>query len=296
MTLEVFGWSQLREDAFAAYAADGFVPGRVVSEHRSHLQVVTTAAELSAEVSGRLRNEAAQRSDLPAVGDFIALRLAMADGPARIEAVLPRTTALIRKASGENRPQVLAANIDVVFIVTAPDGDFNQARIERLLTLVRDSGATPVIILNKADLTSNVPAFAESIACVAQGVPLHIISARARDGLGPLELYFNGNKTIGLIGSSGVGKSTLTNMLLGRDAQATQPVRMHDSRGRHTTTHRQLFARPGGGCMIDTPGMRAVESWIGHGGTDDQQGTTHGLEDVSARDETEKKRRGRRRN
>jgi ribosome biogenesis GTPase len=296
MTLEVFGWNRARQDAFAAHAAEGFVPGRVVSEHRSHLQVITTAAELSAEVSGRLRNEAVERSDLPAVGDFVAVRLAMADGPATIEAVLPRTTALIRKASGENRPQVLAANIDVVFIVTAPDGDFNEARIERLLTLVSDSGAAPVIILNKADLTTDVPEFARRIASVAPDVPMHIVSARVRDGLEAVEFSFHGNATVGLIGSSGVGKSTLTNMLLGRDAQATQPVRSHDSRGRHTTTHRQLFARPGGGCIIDTPGMRAVESWIGRGGAGDEERTLHRPEEVSAKDEIAKKRRARRRN
>jgi ribosome biogenesis GTPase len=262
MTLEVFGWSEQRRDAFAGSAADGFLPARVVSEHRSHFQVSTAVTELSAEVSGRLRNDTVLRSDLPGVGDFVALRMALNDGPATIEAVLPRTTALIRKASGENRPQLLAANVDVVFIVTAPDGDFNLARIERLLALARDSGATPVIVLNKADLAGDVLAMTEQIASVARGAPLHVISARARDGLGPIERYFINDQTVGLVGSSGVGKSTLTNELLGRDAQLTQDVRAHDSRGRHTTTHRQLFRRQVGGCLIDTPGMRAVESWI----------------------------------
>ena len=293
MPLELFGWNKVRDDAFAAHAEDGFVPGRVVSEHRSHLQVITAAAELSAEVSGRLRNEAVQKFDLPGVGDFIALRLATGEGPARIEAVLPRTSALIRKASGENRPQLLAANVDVVFIVTAPDGDFNQARIERLLTLVQDSGAAPVIILNKVDLTSDARVFTEQITSVAPGVPLHVISARAQEGLGDVERYFDGNQTVGLVGSSGVGKSTLTNMLLGRDAQATQPVRLHDSRGRHTTTHRQLFARPGGGCIIDTPGMRAVESWIGKVGNSDEEGAQGRGEKKSAAVKAEKKGRGR---
>jgi ribosome biogenesis GTPase len=271
MSLEDFGWNPQRADAFAAHAREGFTPGRVVSEHRSHLQVVTTAgdiaadvsAEVSAEVSGRLRNEARLRSDLPAVGDFVALRPALADGPATVEALLPRTTALIRKASGENRPQVLAANVDVVFIVTAPDGDFNAARLERLLQLVHDSGAAPVILLNKADLTDDVPGFTKQIARVAPGVPCHVISARTQTSVAPLADYFTGNRTVGLVGSSGVGKSTLTNVLLDRDAQTTQPVRSHDSRGRHTTTHRQLFARAGGGCLIDMPGMRGVESWIG---------------------------------
>jgi ribosome biogenesis GTPase len=291
MTLEVFGWSDQRRDTFAAYAADGFVPGRVVSEHRSHFQVVTTVTELSAEVSGRLRNDAVQRIDLPGVGDFVALRLAVGNGPATIEAVLPRTTALIRKASGENRPQLLAANIDVVFIVTAPDGDFNPARIERLLALVHDSGAVPVVILNKADLTVDALRMTDQISAISSGVPVHVISARARDGLGAIEGYFYCNRSIGLIGSSGVGKSTLTNELLGRDAQVTQAVRAHDSRGRHTTTHRQLFLRPGGGCLIDTPGMRGVERWIAVGVDDDEEGAKSQLLELATDDRTEKKRR-----
>jgi ribosome biogenesis GTPase / thiamine phosphate phosphatase len=203
-----------------------------------------------------------QRSDLAGVGDFVALRLSAGDGNATVEEVLPRTSALIRKASGEERPQLLAANVDVVFIVTAPDGDFNLPRIERLLALVGDSGATPVIVLNKSDLTDDVAGTKEQIAIIAPGVPVHAISARAGDGMAEIEQYFAGNRTVGLIGSSGVGKSTLTNQLLGRAAQATQEVRAHDSRGRHTTTHRQLFLRPQGGSIIDTPGMRGVERWL----------------------------------
>ncbi len=295
MNLERFGWSSLRGDAFGAYAADGFVPGRVVSEHRSHFQVVTTAGECSAELVGRLRNEAVLRSDLPAVGDFVALRPALVDGPAQIQALLPRTSALIRKASGNDRPQVLAANIDFVFIVTAPDGDFNPARLDRLLALVGDSGANPVIVLNKADLAVNVPMFTGQIAAIAKSVPLHVISARSREGIGAFESYFGNHQTVGLIGSSGVGKSTLTNMLLGHEAQAIQPVRSHDSRGRHTTTHRQLFARSGGGCIIDTPGMRSIERWKSQSGNADEEGRPGQTHGVSTTAETERNRRGRRR-
>ena len=183
------------------------------------------------------------------------------DGHATIETVLPRTSALIRKASGESRPQLLAANIDVVFIVTAPDADLNLPRLERYLALVRSSGATPVIVVNKADLAHDVIEVTGRIASIAVGVPIHAVSARCRTPFRDLERYFDGNRTIALVGSSGVGKSTLTNLLLGRAAQATQEVRAHDSRGRHTTTHRQLFTRPEGGSIIDTPGMRTLEVW-----------------------------------
>ena len=143
--------------------------------------------------------------------------------------------------------------------MTAPDADLNLPRLERYLTLVRNSGATPVIVVNKADLPHDVIEVTGRIASIAVGVPIHAVSARCHDPIPDLERYFGGNRTITLVGSSGVGKSTLTNLLLGRAAQATQEVRAHDSRGRHTTTHRQLFNRPGGGSIIDTPGMRALE-------------------------------------
>lgn len=276
MTLAAHGWSPQRQRDFAAHAAEGLAPGRVVGEHRSHFRVATDAGELSAEATGRLRNAAAQRSDLPGVGDFIALRPATGDGRATIEAVLPRTTALVRKASGETRPQLLAANVDVVFIVTAPDGDFNLPRIERLLALVAESGARPVILLNKSDLAADVKSIIDEIATVAPGVAIHAIGAKAGVGLADLAQYFDGNRTVGLIGSSGVGKSTLTNELLGRAAQATQEVRAHDSRGRHTTTHRQLFTRPEGGSIIDTPGMRSLEVW------NPPAETADGFEDIEA--------------
>ncbi len=188
------------------------------------------------------------------------MRLEPGGGVATIEEVLPRTSALVRKASGENRPQLVAANIDVVFIVTAPDGDFNLPRIERLLALVVESGAAPVIVLNKADLAGEATAAMEQIETVRRSAAVHAVSTRTGN-IHDLEQHFAGNRTIALIGSSGVGKSTLTNALLGRAAQATQEVRAYDSRGRHTTTHRQLFLRPRGGSIIDTPGMRAIEVW-----------------------------------
>ena len=260
--LETLGWSQQRQQAFAAFASQGLLPGRVIGEHRTHFQVATDAGELSATITARHRKEAVQRSDLPGVGDFVAVRLSPDDGKATIDAVLPRTTAMVRKAAGEQRPQLIAANIDIIFIVTALDRDFNLQRLERYLALVRDSGAQPVIVANKADLPYDAISTTEQIAKIAPGVPVHKISARGAKGVQELEPYFAGNRTIVLVGSSGVGKSTMTNQLLGRDAQVTQEVRAHDSRGRHTTTHRQLFIRPLGGAIIDTPGMRGLEQWV----------------------------------
>ncbi len=261
MTLHALGWTEEREVAFAPHTAEGLVPGRVVGEHRTHFRVATQMGELTSKISGHSRNEASQRTDLPGVGDFVAVQLAIDDGPAIIKAVLTRTSAMVRKAAGEQRPQLLAANVDVVFIVTALDNDFNVQRLERYLALVRESGATPVIVANKADLPHDTAATTNLIAGIAPDVPVHTISARGAGSLAGLEHYFEGNKTIALIGSSGVGKSTITNQLLGRDAQATQEVRAHDSRGKHTTTHRQLFLRPLGGAIIDTPGMRGLELW-----------------------------------
>jgi ribosome biogenesis GTPase / thiamine phosphate phosphatase len=261
MTLATLGWTAERQLAFAPHASEGLVPGRVVGEHRTHFRVATQVGEVSANITGRSRNEASERSDLPGVGDFVALQLAIDDGPAIIQAVLPRTSAIVRKAAGEQRPQLLAANVDVVFIVTALDNDFNVQRLERYLALVRESGANPVIVANKADLPHDAAATTDLIAGIAPDVPVHVISAKGAGSLAELERYFDGNRTIALIGSSGVGKSTMTNQLLGRDAQATQEVRSHDSRGRHTTTHRQLFLRTQGGAIIDTPGMRGLELW-----------------------------------
>ena len=261
MTLAALGWNESWRLKFEALGSVGLVPGRVVGEHRTHYQVATDEAEVPAELTGRLRNSASLRSDLPGVGDFVALRLSVGDGPASIEAVLPRAAELVRKAAGETRPQLISANVDTFFIVTGLDGDFNTQRIERYVALVQSGRSVPVIVVNKVDLSTDVPGAIAQIEAVAPGVTIHAISARDKSTASVLEQYFDGGKTVALIGSSGVGKSTLTNALLGRDAQATQDVRSYDSRGRHTTTHRQLFMRAGGGTLIDTPGMRGLELW-----------------------------------
>ena len=265
MTLAALGWNDRWRDAFEAIGSTGLLPARVIGEHRTHFDVATDVAELTAVLPTRLRNAATERSDLAGVGDFVALNLIGSDGHATIEAVLPRATAIIRKASSEQRPQLIAANVDWVLVVTALDGDLNLQRLERYVALIADSRAAAAIVVNKSDLADGVTgSLAQNlaeIAAIAPGVPLHAISARAAGSLAELEQYFANNQTVALIGSSGVGKSTLTNRLLGREAQATQEVRASDNRGRHTTTHRQLFLRPGGGSLMDTPGMRGLELW-----------------------------------
>ena len=265
MTLAALGWNDRWRDAFEAIGGTSLLPARVIGEHRTHFDVATDVAELTAVLPTRLRNAATERSDLAGVGDFVALNLIGSDGHATIEAVLPRATAIIRKASSEQRPQLIAANVDWVLVVTALDGDLNLQRLERYVALIADSRAAAAIVVNKSDLADSVTGtlaqnLAE-IAAIAPGVPLHAISARAANSLAELEQYFANNQTVALIGSSGVGKSTLTNRLLVREAQATQEVRASDNRGRHTTTHRQLFLRPGGGSLMDTPGMRGLELW-----------------------------------
>jgi ribosome biogenesis GTPase / thiamine phosphate phosphatase len=263
--LDPWGWTAQRAHDFAVHATDGLLPGRVITEHRTHYQVITPNGEISAELTGRLRADAGIRSDLPGVGDFVAVRPSAGDGPATLEGVLPRTSTLIRKAACEERPQLIAANIDIVFIVMALDNDFNVERMVRYLALVQEGGATPVIILNKADIAADLTGSLDQMTAIAPGVPIHALSARQSDDIAKLERYFANTATIALVGSSGVGKSTITNQLLGRKAQLTQAVRGYDHRGRHTTTHRELFARSRGGMIIDMPGMRGLEAWEGEG-------------------------------
>jgi ribosome biogenesis GTPase / thiamine phosphate phosphatase len=258
--IEALGWNTQWQEKLEASGGEGLAPARVVAEHRNHYRIATGEAEFSAGTSGKLRNIVGQRSELPGVGDFVAAHFSEGDGPATIEAVLPRTSALIRKASGKPDPQLLAANIDVVFIVTSMGGDFNLPRMKRYCALVQQSGADPVMLINKSDLGNSVGGLGGEIGGLDQDLPVHVISARVRESIHVLERYFTGNRTVALIGSSGVGKSTLTNQLLGRDAQATQKVRDHDGRGRHTTTSRQLLVRAQGGAIIDTPGLRGLET------------------------------------
>lgn len=270
--LSALGWNAHFEEAFAAYQGDGFVPARVTVQHRGAYVLCGEAGELSAEISGRLRHEATSPAELPATGDWVVARPAEDGSAATIHAVLPRRTSVSRKTAWQaTEEQVLAANVDVVFLVAGLDGDLNARRLERYLATVWESGAEPVIVLSKADLCDDVPAAVLEVEAFAIGVPVHVVSGVTGEGVDALRTYLEGNRTITLLGSSGVGKSTLINRLLGEDVQAVGDVRS-DGRGRHTTTTRELVPIPGGGLVLDTPGIRELRLWdVGEG-----LGTTFG--------------------
>jgi ribosome biogenesis GTPase len=212
-------------------------------------------------VSGRLRHDASARADFPAVGDWVVVEAA-GGGDARIKAVLPRATHFSRRAAGNpTEEQVVAANIDVVFLVSGLDHDFNPRRIERYLVTAWESGAAPVVVLNKADLVDDAAAFVTEVASLAPGVPVYAVSAKRPESMAVLRGHLGRGRTAALLGSSGVGKSSIANALIGEDILRTREVRERDSRGRHTTTGRQLVMLPGDGILIDTPGMRELQLW-----------------------------------
>jgi len=219
--------------------------------------IYTEHGELRAELAGRLRHG----DEHPAVGDWVAVALRPSEGRATIHAVLPRRSAFTRKVAwAETKPQVVAANVDVVFVVCGLDANYNVRRIERYLTLAWESGAQPVVLLTKADLCDDVDPRVYEVESIAFGVPVHAVSAPHGDGLETVRSYVPAGRTAALLGSSGVGKSTLVNALVGEELLATQGLR-DDGRGRHTTSHRQLVPLPEGGLVLDTPGMRELQLW-----------------------------------
>ena len=274
MTLDQLGWDRFLTDAFAPHAAGGLLPGRVTAVHRGGWVVATDRGELPALVTGRLRHLAGQPGDLPVVGDWVALEPGT---PARVHAVLPRRTAVSRRQPGTTvAEQVLVAGVDLVAVLTAPGPDLHPRRVERLLALAWESGAEPLVVLSKADVADDLTADLAELAGLAVGVPLLAVSALTGEGLDALTARIGPGRTAVLLGPSGVGKSTLVNRLADREVLATAPVR-DDGRGRHTTSHRQLVALPGGGLVVDTPGLRELGLWATTG-----DGTAAAFDDIEA--------------
>ncbi|MCC7008955.1 MAG: ribosome small subunit-dependent GTPase A [Acidobacteria bacterium] len=269
------GWTAARAEAFEPWRREELVPGRVSLEHNHVYRVLTADGEVLAEAAGRLKHEAQARAHLPVVGDWVALRLEPAGPRSQIRAVLPRTSAFARKSAGRTtEAQIVAANIDTVFVVFALDERFSVRAIERYLVAARLSGAVPVIVLNKADLAGDPAALRDDVRRTVGDVRVCTVSARTGAGLDALEAYLVDGRTAALLGPSGVGKSSLVNRLVGAEMLPTGDVRTWDARGRHTSVHRQLVRRAAGGLIIDTPGMRELQLW-------DPEGVADAFEDVA---------------
>lgn len=258
LDLMILGWNDLLQQHYETYREQGYTAGRVVKEHRHYYLIAFESGERLGEVSGKLRFDASGRTDFPAVGDWV---LCKEDGErAIIHAIFPRRSKFSRNVAGSvTDEQIVAANIDTAFLVMALNQDFNLRRLERYLLLAWDSGANPVIVLSKADLCDNAEEKLLEVQAIAPGVPIHRISAIEASGLEALQPYLTEGKTAALIGSSGVGKSTLINALAGQELQRVNEIRLEDGRGKHTTTHRELIVLPHGGIIIDTPGMRELQ-------------------------------------
>ncbi|MBN8525096.1 MAG: ribosome small subunit-dependent GTPase A [Planctomycetes bacterium] len=235
------------------YATMGLQPARVLSDGGNAWKLLSAAGLRSGEAGGAIRRGAAPR---PAAGDWVATS---GTDRLRIEAVLARRSCLARIAAGTaGSEQVIAANVDVACVVVGLDRDFNLRRLERYVVLVREGGAAPVVVLNKADLHADAGTFADQVACAFPGVPLEVVSAASGAGLDGLRRHLRPRATCVLLGSSGAGKSSLVNRLAGSDLRTTGAVRADDQRGRHTTTARELVALPGGALLLDIPGMREL--------------------------------------
>lgn len=262
MNLTQLGWNNFFSENFELYRQEGYAAGRVAIEHKNRYVLYTEWGDCWGEVAGKLRHRTSGLQDFPAVGDWVAIRAAQGDNIATIHEILPRQSKFSRKIAGDRtQEQIIAANLDTVFLVSGLDGDFNLRRIERYLVLAWESGANPVIVLNKADLCPEVEERVLEVEAIAPLVPIAVLSAAEARGLDALKSYLQPGKTVALLGSSGVGKSTITNQLVGTAVQKVREVREDDSRGRHTTTHRELILLPDGGLLVDTPGMREIKIW-----------------------------------
>lgn len=268
--LAALGWDDAWATAFAPHAAEGLEPARVVCDLRRTFYAVHTAGgEVLGETVGKFLHNITATGDYPAVGDWVAVKYRPGESRADIHARLPRRTKFSRRAAGdEHVEQVVAANLDTVLLVSGLDRNHNPGRIQRFLAAARESGAEPVIVLNKSDVVADPEAVRREIAALVPGVAVVVTSAETRRGLKALAAYARPGRTLALVGSSGVGKSTLINALARDDALPTGEVREKDSKGRHTTTRRELVITPSGALIIDTPGMRELQLWDADAGVE----------------------------
>ncbi|WP_027084695.1 ribosome small subunit-dependent GTPase A [Cohnella panacarvi] len=277
--LEQYGWNE-HWDACLTETNDkirGLRPARVIAQHSHSYQVMTQDGEHTAAVSGKYAYTAVQPSDFPAVGDWVMTEPMPGESRSVIHALLPRRSAMTRRAAGNvEAEQVIGANIDFLFMTSALNQDFNIRKIERYLIAAWESGATPIVMLTKADLCPNPEAYLAQVEQAAPGVPVYFVSALHDQGLGQLQPYLRKGATIAVTGSSGVGKSTLLNWLSGQSRMATSGIRESDARGRHTTTHRELFPLACGALVMDTPGIRELQLW------DSQDGWQQAFSDIEA--------------
>jgi ribosome biogenesis GTPase / thiamine phosphate phosphatase len=262
--LESYGWSDALQHDFQPFAAQGLVPARVIVQQRNLYRLVAEAGEIEGRISGRFAHEAAD-GGYPVTGDWVAAELK--GGAAVIAQVLPRRTAFTRMAAGTAKDrQVVAANVDVALLAASLNADLNLRRLERYLATAYESGAGPIILLTKADACAEPDELIAGVEAIAFGVPVLAVSVRTGQGLAALSALLEPGKTAVLLGSSGVGKSTLVNALAGAERMATREIREDDAHGRHTTTHRELILLPSGALILDTPGMRELALWDAEAG------------------------------
>ena len=256
--LEALGWDAATASAFEQLQEDNLFPARVAAQHRGEYVLFSEDGDVRAKAAGRLVYDREVGGELPAVGDWVGVR-----PPATIMSILPRRSAFVRKNAGNDSvDQVLASNVDTALLLAGLDDDFSLRRLERYLTTAWESGAQPVVVLTKTDLCADVDAAVLHVESVAIAVPVHPVSNLSGEGLELLEPYLRPGSTAVLLGSSGVGKSSLLNRLAGRELMRTRALAA-DGTGRHTTTHRELVLLPGGGLVIDTPGLRELQFWEG---------------------------------
>ena len=277
--LEAWGWAPDFADSYRGFlesssSSERLFPARVVSMSRGVYHLVSAEGEVDAPLLKRVRRAA---SGSPAVGDWVVVETASAAGAdPRIVHVLDRRSRLSRKAAGaRTEEQVVAANLDAVFLVMGLDGDFNLRRLERFVAMATESGAVPVVVLTKADLAADAEAMRQQAEEASPGTTVVAVAALANENLEPLAVHLASGRTVAMVGASGAGKSTLLNALCGEEVMRTAPVRERDDRGRHTTTHRRLVQLPGGGLLIDNPGIRELQLWA-----DDDSSLEETFEDI----------------